>query len=97
MMPPMGAQQNLPPHIVEYNTTGMRLLPAVSPANPNYKGQVGEFIYEYVEKIAGDDKAPKITGMLIDLPIQEIQGYLVDFGKLQQKISEANQLLSLQQ
>jgi len=72
----------------------MRVLPAVQPNNPNYKSQVGEFIYEYVEKIAGEDKAPKITGMLIDLPIQEIQGYIVDFGKLQVKISEANTLLS---
>jgi hypothetical protein len=31
--------------------------------------------------------------MLIDLPIEEIKGYLVDFGKLQAKISEANSLL----
>jgi len=37
---------------------------------------VGEIIYEYVEKFAGEDKAPKITGMLIDLPIEEIHGYL---------------------
>jgi hypothetical protein len=69
-------------------------LPAVVVQNPNYKGQVGEFIYEYVEKIAGEDKAPKITGMLIDLPIGEIQGYLVDFSKLQVKINEANTLLT---
>jgi len=62
------------------------LIPAVNPANPHYKGQVGEFIYEFVEKIAGEEKAPKITGMLIDLPIGEIQAYLVDFGKLQIKI-----------
>ena len=73
------------------------MVPAVTPGNPNYKGQVGEFIYEYVEKIAGEDKAPKITGMLIDLPIPEIQSYLVDFAKLGQKISEANHLLSGQQ
>jgi len=87
-------QHNLPPHVVEYNQKGYQVLPAVVPQNPNYKGQVGEFIYEYVEKIAGEDKAPKITGMLIDLPIQEIQGYLVDFSKLQVKINEANTLLT---
>jgi hypothetical protein len=95
-VPPMGMipPQSIPPHIVEYNLNGRKLVPAVVPQNPNYKTQVGEFIYEYVEKISGDDKAPKITGMLIDLPIQEIQAYLFDFNKLQFKINEANQLLS---
>jgi hypothetical protein len=44
----------------------------VTPANPNYKGQVGEFIYEYVETLIGEEKAPKITGMLIDLPVTDI-------------------------
>src|SRR6202050_3613110 len=33
------------------------------------KNQVGEFIFEFVEKVAEEDKAPKITVMLIDLPI----------------------------
>ena len=84
---------NLPPYIIEYNARGFQLVPAVVPQNPNYKAQVGEFIYEFVEKIAGEEKAPKITGMLIDLPVEEIKGYLVDFGKLQAKISEANTLL----
>ena len=94
MMPP---QQNLPPHIVEYQQNGFKLIPAVTPGNPNYKAQVGEFIYEYVERIAGEERAPKITGMLIDLPIPEIQGYLTDFNKLNIKISEANTLLMSQQ
>ena len=70
------------------------MIPAVVPQNPNYKAQVGEFIYEYVEKIAGEEKAPKITGMLIDLPHEEIKGYLADLNKLQAKISEANALLN---
>jgi cell division protein FtsW (lipid II flippase) len=43
---------------------------------------IGEYIYEYVEKIVGDEKAPKVTGMLIDLPIEEIKQYLDDFSKL---------------
>jgi len=30
---------------------------------------VGEIIYDYIEKMVGSEKAPKITGMLIDLPI----------------------------
>jgi hypothetical protein len=31
--------------------------------------------------------------MLIDLPSEEIKGYLMDFNKLQGKVSEANTLL----
>lgn len=61
--------------------------------NPNYKNSVGEFIFEYVEKSAGEEKAPKITGMLIDLPIEEIKGYLTDYAKLEEKIREASTLL----
>lgn len=69
------------------------MLPAIVPQNPNLKQFVGEFIYEYVEKFVGEDLAPKITGMLIDLPLDEIKGYLYDFFKLQQKIYEASQIL----
>jgi hypothetical protein len=50
-------------------------------------------IYEFVEKLAGEEKAPKITGMLIDLPIEEIKGYLGDYAKLEEKVREANSLL----
>lgn len=96
-IPPQAQMINLPPELVQYQALGFKLVPAVVPQNPNYKGQVGEFIYEYVEKIAGEERAPKITGMLIDLPIPEIQGYLVDFSKLQQKVSEASSLLQQQQ
>lgn len=61
--------------------------------NPNYKGTVGENIFEFVEKIAGEEKAPKITGMLIDLPLEEIVGYLKDYNKLEEKVREAMILL----
>jgi len=71
----------------------MPILPAADPRNPNLKAQVGEIIYEFVEKLAGEEKAPKITGMLIDLPIEEIRGYLSDYAKLEEKVREANNLL----
>jgi hypothetical protein len=71
----------------------LNIIPAVDINNPNYKQQVGEVIYEFVEKIAGDEQAPKITGMLIDLPIDEIVGYLRDYSKLEIKIKEASSLL----
>jgi len=64
-----GPLANPDPIINAYNQKGFTYLPAVVPQNPNLKQFVGEFIYEYVEKFVGEEKAPKITGMLIDLPI----------------------------
>jgi hypothetical protein len=91
MVPPqMNAQAPFPQ---QYAQKGYMLLPAVVKSNPNYKNQVGEAIFEYVEKLAGEQKAPKITGMLIDLPIEEIQAYLQDYSKLEEKVKEADALL----
>ena len=79
---PQTALANPDPVVAAYNMRGYGYLPAVVPENPNYKGLVGEFIYEFVDKLVGNQRAPKITGMLIDLPIEEIKGYLYDFAKL---------------
>ena len=57
-------------------------MPAVNSKSPNYKAQVREFIKIYVEKIVGEEITPKITGILIDLPIPQIKEYLCDFEKL---------------
>ena len=54
---------------------------------------VGEFIYPYVENLVGEANAPKITGMLIDLPLEEIKHYLYDFNRLYMKVGEAVGLL----
>ena len=34
-------------------------------------------------------KAPKVTGILIDLPVSEIQKYLVNFDLFLQRVSQA--------
>ena len=54
---------------------------------------VGEFIYLFVEKLVGEANAPKITGMMIDLPLDEIKQYLYDFNRLYMKVGEAVGLL----
>ncbi len=96
----MQQQQQMPQinpqfaHHQQYLQKSVQLIPAVVPQNQNYKHQVGEVIFEFVEKIAGEDKAPKITGMLIDLPIEEIRQYLQFYEKLEEKVREANTLLS---
>jgi len=39
--------------------------------------------------LVGEEKAPKITGMLIELPINQIKDYMSDYGNLQHKVKEA--------
>ena len=56
---------------------------------------MGEFIYEYVEQIAGPN-APKVTGMLIDLPLNEIVEYLQNFEIFLRKVQEASTLIGSQ-
>lgn len=43
------------------------------------KTQVGNAIFDFVQILKGRDIAPKITGMLIDLNLEEIQAYLVNY------------------
>ena len=85
--------QNAPIHI-QYQQKTQGIYHLAAPQNPNYKSQIGEAIYEYVEIIAGEDNAPKVTGMLIDLPIEDIKAYLVNYGVLQEKVREAMELLN---
>ena len=46
--------------------------------NPNYKVTAGSAIFEFVSKLIGPH-APKVTGMLIDLPVVEIQKFFCNF------------------
>jgi hypothetical protein len=48
------------------------LYAAITEVNPTYRQTVGSCIFEFVTKLVGPQFAPKITGMLIDLPIVEI-------------------------
>ena len=63
--------------------------------NPQYKQTVGGAIFEFVQSVV-QGYAPKVTGMLIDLPVPEIQKYMVNFDLFQQRVSQATQLLEQQ-
>ena len=65
------------------------MLPAVQERNPNLKDQVGQIIFDYIEKMVGQERAPKITGMLIDLPIPEIQRYVTNFNLFAERVHQA--------
>lgn len=72
-----------------YQQQTARFIPAISPQNPHLKNQVGHAIYEFVQTLVGDEKAPKITGMLIELPLDQIKAYMSDFNNLNLKVKEA--------
>lgn len=71
------------------------LVKGVVPANPFYKNQVGTELYPFVQQLKGP-KAPKITGMLIDLQIPEIHNILQNFDHFVMRVEQADQLISQQ-
>jgi hypothetical protein len=79
----------------KYIMTTNAILPAIVPENPNYKDQVGTVLYEFVNQLVGP-KAPKITGMLIDLPINDIQLIMQNYDLFKTRVSQASDLLTQQ-
>lgn len=89
----MMAQQQTPEQA--YLMACSQIINAVVPENPNYKDQVGTVLYEYIQQIVGA-KAPKVTGMLIDLPIEDIKHVMQDWSLLNTRIQQAAELLNQQ-
>jgi len=71
----------------------MRILPAVQENNPHVQEQVGQCIFDYILQMVGSELAPKITGMLIDLPHHQIKQCLGSFQALEMKVNEAKEHL----
>jgi len=74
----------------------MPILPAILSENPNYQQIVGSCIFPNVQTICGSELAPKITGMLIDLPITEIHAFMKDYYVMIERIRQARDLLEQQ-
>ena len=55
------------------------IISAVVPENLKYKDEVGTVLYQYIHDIVGGTKAPYVTGMLIDLPIEDIKLIMQDW------------------
>jgi len=71
----------------------MKLLPSVTEKNPYLKEQVGQAIFEFVNMLVPADRAPKITGMLIELPVDQIKAILSSLDALNAKVKEATELI----
>ena len=69
-----------------------QIFPAVVPENPNYKDQVGTVLYEHINVLVGA-KAPKVTGMLIDLPIEDIKLIMQGWSVRRTRVQQASELL----
>jgi len=94
---PVNFTPNSDPVAAEFYSKTMPIYAAISEINPTYKQLVGQHIFEFVTKLVGAQMAPKITGMLIDLPIPEIQRYVTDWGLFGQRVTQAQELLNRQQ
>jgi hypothetical protein len=57
------------------------------------KSKIGDLIYHYVSRYSSDENAPKITGMIIDLPEPDLVQEVGSLSGLQEKIKEGEQLL----
>lgn len=75
-----------------YNNT-LKIVPSVKADNPHLKQSVGNAIFDFVTKLKGSALAPKITGMLIDLPLEETQHFLSNYAEFTKKVDEAARLL----
>lgn len=57
------------------------------------RNKFGDLIFQYVEKLAGPDNAPKITGMIIDLELPDLEQATSSLFSLREKINEGMELL----
>ena len=66
-----------------------------SSANDDEKRtKFGDLIYPYVENLSGQESAPKITGMIIDLEMNDLEQATSSLASLKEKISEGMELLA---
>lgn len=71
-----------------------KILPAMVPDNPNHKDQAGTVFFEFVKRILSPEKAPKITGMLIDLQLNDIKSMMTNYDLFQTRVRQADEVLS---
>ena len=92
--PPQGqAPQGGNPMVMQYMQVCSKLLPAVTEKNPYLKEKVGETIFPFIRTMIGNERAPKITGMLIELPVEQIKAYMSNFDNFHCKVKEASDLI----
>jgi len=64
-----------------------------SSSDDDKRNKLGDLMYQYVERKAGTENAPKITGMIIDLELSDLEASTATLQSLNEKITEGLQLL----
>jgi hypothetical protein len=54
---------------------------------------IGNAIFKHVQKLVGTEKAPKVTGMLLDLPPAELNYTVTHWHLLEDKVMSALELI----
>ena len=98
MMPPQApmpnAMQAQNPVAAQYLGVTSKLIPSITERNPYLKERVGEAIFPFIKNLVGNDRVPKITGMLIELPVEQIKQYMCSYENLCCKVKEADDLIN---
>lgn len=87
-----GAPTN--PIAAQYQQVAMKISAQISEKNPYLKERVGEAIFPFIKNLVGNERVPKITGMLIELPVEQIKQYMFSYDNLVMKVKEADDLIS---
>lgn len=69
-------------------------MPSVTPRNPYLKERVGEAIFPFIKTLVAQERVPKITGMLIELPVEQMRIYMGSYEALKAKVKEADDLIN---
>merc|ERR1719460_1269693 len=96
MMPPQPGAPGAPtnPIAAQYQQVAMKISAQISEKNPYLKERVGEAIFPFIKNLVGNERVPKITGMLIELPVEQIKQYMFSYDNLVMKVKEADDLIS---
>ena len=95
--PPAMPQAPPPSQAGEYNKAISDLLKTTEytqAPETEKREKIGEQIYSYISNIAGENNAPKITGMIIDLPLQDLETSISTWATLTEKVNEGQALLN---
>jgi hypothetical protein len=76
-----------------YAISCQKILPSCVERNPNLKEQVGQTIFEHVSQLVPHERAPKVTGMLIEIPVDQIRAYMQNYDVFRARVQEANNLI----
>lgn len=94
MMPPGGYPSMMPPPVMPQAMIAPVAAPMMPvPQLPNDREALGEMLYRMVEK-EHPDKAAKITGMLLEMEVEQIHSILRDPAQLKTWVDEALKVLN---